>query len=858
MSQKNDNLKNQNLSPNNNREAANNTNVSEGLKSKIFIKNKFILIPLILLAIIALSAMAYFFVVNKESVIDVAVNKYTDKQADKDKRIDDSMWKFSLIKPVFAQIEEIVSKIKPSIPLSKIKISEIENLESFAKEENIQFSETQKQTLENDGFFLGYNNIIKDQSAWRDMDDFVDIYDSFDGNSNQYYRKQNNAIFISSDAALHLYHILVDRSFQKIEETKFQPMLRSMARALFLDSINKYNSTDNKNLKESYKRLSTYYLIPLVILDAGNDSSRVDLKPEEYDTFAQYLDAVDNQMIVNSEKDLEFSLDNKVYNEIELSDEIYNLAKSELELIQKASGKGPSPLFTPYRPEFENDYSQFKPRSHYTKNDILKSYFIAMMWYGRMGFVLKSPELTREALIMTGQINNLKVGEEELSKMWSNMSVVIDFFVGEVDDSTAYQYTDLIKEVYGDDNVLDKDFTDDEKLDEFIKKAKEELPLPKILSEVIIMSDYDAKTKEELLAETLQFRFMGQRFTPDAYIINKLTQGDEAPDTETGQKLPTMPTALMPLNIIAPDNQVVKNYLDEWVNDPIRIQKQNRQSDKIIAKVINRLKQEFFQYVPTVWTQNIYWSWLNCFKPLLAKYGDGYPYFMQTDNWLKKNLGTVFGSFTELKHDTLLYAKQSYAELGGGGDNPPELPPAVKGYVEPDLTFWNRIITLAETTERGLKDRNVFPQEFEYKYKAFIDSAIFFKQIAEQELQNQKISDDDFEKLRTISLNLRQVVSPIGNQELTEKEKRAGIIADIHTDAIHEQVLYEATGKPFIIYAVVKDTNGARLTRGAVFNHYEFTDSLDERLSDEDWQTKVYDGQGQLPAGDKWSIELIK
>jgi len=37
------------------------------------------------------------------------------------------------------------------------------------------------------------------------------------------------------------------------------------------------------------------------------------------------------------------------------------------------------------------------------------------------------------------------------------------------------------------------------------------------------------------------------------------------------------------------------------------------------------------------------------------------------------------GSWTELKHDTILYAKQVMAEMGGGG---PQTPP--HGYVEPN------------------------------------------------------------------------------------------------------------------------------------------------------------------------------
>lgn len=480
-----------------------------------------------------------------------------------------------------------------------------------------------------------------------------------------------------------------------------------------------------------------------------------------------------------------------------------------------------------------------------------------MMWYGRMGFTLNSPELTRDALIITGQINTLKSGEVSVARSWADMASAVDFFVGETDDLTAYQYTQVAKKIFG-ENVSEEKFSDQTLLSKFIATALEELPQPRILSEAILMQDIDSKAKQELLAETMQFRFFGQRFTLDSYIINKLTQGDEKPDPETGQKLPTMPTALMPIYLLNPSNGVVKSYLDKWINDPARIQKQNRVSDKVIAKVLGQLQNEIAGYDKLVWTQNIYWSWLDCFKTLLKKYGAGFPYFMQTEKWQKKNLGAVLGSFSELKHDTLLYAKQSYAELGAGGpDETRKLPAVVKGYVEPDMDFWNKIIILTEKIKDGLKSRNIFPEDFNYKYEKFVEAVKFFRQMAEQELSNKKISDEDFEKLRKIYNSLRIVIDPIANQELTDKEKRAGIIADIHTDVPHEEILYEATGKPYIIYVAVKDINGTRLTRGAVFSHYEFTDSLQERLSDEDWQAKVYNNKA-LPQADLWLQELIK
>jgi hypothetical protein len=370
------------------------------------------------------------------------------------------------------------------------------------------------------------------------------------------------------------------------------------------------------------------------------------------------------------------------------------------------------------------------------------------------------------------------------------------------------------------------------------------------------MQDVDAKTKAELLAETMQFRFMGQRFTLDAYILNKLTQGDESPDPQTGQKLPTMPTALMPVSLLAPENKVVKGYLDSWINDPARIAAQNRESDKVIAKVYDGLADEIKNYDRAKWTQNIYWSWLDTMRTLLRGYGDGYPLFMTNDNWQKKNLGTVLGTYTELKHDTLLYAKQSYAELGGGGPEG-ELPPVVKGYVEPDLEFWNKIIALAKKTKIGLESRNLMPDYFQARYDTFITQAEFYQKIAIAELNNDKINDDDFEKLRVSPLALSSIAEPLPGQELTDKDRRAGIIADIHTDAVKSQILYEATGKPFVIYTAIKDKNGARLTRGAVYNHFEFAEEIDGRLTDELWQDRVYSQKGSLPQTDKWSADLV-
>ena len=56
---------------------------------------------------------------------------------------------------------------------------------------------------------------------------------------------------------------------------------------------------------------------------------------------------------------------------------------------------------------------------------------------------------------------------------------------------------------------------------------------------------------------------------------------------------------------------------------------------------------------------------------------------MQSTAWQDKQLNTALGSWAELKHDTLLYAKQAYAGIGGCGWPAPPPPVIARNYVEP-------------------------------------------------------------------------------------------------------------------------------------------------------------------------------
>ena len=99
----------------------------------------------------------------------------------------------------------------------------------------------------------------------------------------------------------------------------------------------------------------------------------------------------------------------------------------------------------------------------------------------------------------------------------------------------------------------------------------------------------------------------------------------------------------------------------------------------------------------SIWTASLYSQWLYTLNPLLVTKGSGYPDFMQSEAWTRKNLQSYLGSYTELKHDTVLYSKQVMAEMGGGDVEKDD-----RGYVEPEPDVYARLANLTQATSDGL------------------------------------------------------------------------------------------------------------------------------------------------------------
>lgn len=732
----------------------------------------------------------------------------------------------------FAPYTLDVSKFVPSVPGTKARVEELNNLKNFenpvppqerlmSRAKPFRFSIGQKKSLAEKNFFVAsVHDLEFDEDPNAESartDDWTQIYERIGGWWGEFYRAPENAPFITTDYTLHVYHRLLEKEFEHAEQTVLYGHVHSLSRELF-DKASEQAIQSTGPEKESFERLGGYFMVPLALTESVQSEAFADSSADtKVDTLESALEIVER------------------YRE-QMDSQIADQVKGELRRIFDASVSDVPPLLGKYQlaanPNYQEDYTQFNPRSHYDKNSILRSYFRSMMWFGRQNLLAASPDLTRDSLVISQWLS-----DPELKKEWEAIYVPTTFFVGESDDLGIYEYQDILGQIGNKASFSSGD----------IQRAQvlaKEYRAPAILSSVLAGDDIAGKTKKELLESTRGFRFFGQRFTPDAFIFNQLTKGQER-----GPKLPSTPTALMVMSAFG--DRTSNLFLSDWID------KNAPDSRSAIKEKLGELEGKFSDMSEDMWTQNIYWGWIRTLKTLFQDSSKlaGYPYFMKGESWRVKDTNAALGSWTELKHDTLLYAKQSYAELGGGGDEPEHKPTVPKGYVEPNVEYWDRLLALSRMTYQGMNDFGLLDQVMQGRNEQFLDTIQFFRSIALQEIENKVISEADFERLRMEPGKLKNVIAVLPGDVDTEDNARAALVADVHTDVPGAQILYEANGKPDSVFVAVKDANGARLTRGLVYRYYEFTGPLAKRLTDKDWRAAVYNGK-DLSADDEKKVSF--
>jgi hypothetical protein len=637
--------------------------------------------------------------------------------------------------------------------------------------------------------------------------DFICIYEEFKDSFNP-------PIFVTTDTGLYLYYAVFDQALMNIEENLFVQDITDLTKVLLDYAIENFEQLD-EDLKEATKRNIAYLSVAQKLIDP-----------------------------------------NAIIPEL-----VADIVSSELDKIEAHRGMEESDIF-----KYTDDYSQYIPRGHYTRNETLKRYFKTMMWYGRMAFLLKGGQdglisehdakiQTMQALLLATSLKNTHVGEKIGLEVWDRIYSVTAFFVGFADDLTPKEYIYVLEKVLGSDFEL-SELYDENKLFS-IKKELALLPSPQIYGgtgNIVVSGPITDDSLNEALDKTKGMRLMGRRFVPDSYVFQHLTFPEVGGYTGDSQN--------RPFTIDSFGNRSYIRGLDLMAilgsNEALKILKEDGDTDFVnYNKRFVELKYEFDSLSQTEWNRNLYWSWLYSLKALLHEMPDEYPQFMQTQSWHKSRLNSALASWAQLRHDTILYAKQ-------GAPPPPAMFRIPPGYVEPNPVFWARLLSLTRMTIKGLEDFNMQMSdnyssisllEDPVRRLKFLEELlqklleISIKQLANEPLSSED-SEDFFRKLPSILLS---IVMDYESDECY----RTTLVADVHTVLADGKVVEEGVGYVDVIVVACPLADGkAFLAAGPVFSYYEFKHPMNDRLTDEAW-LKMLESP-EKPQRPTWYVPLMR
>jgi len=609
-------------------------------------------------------------------------------------------------------------------------------------------------------------------------------------------------VFISSDAILHAFHSSYDKILKETELIILIPKVEELLNSL----KNNFSTLESKantqaNLDLMLKDLDVYLTVASKLLTEN--------------TIPHYPE---NTSIVN---------------------EILGYINSEDFVTTSLFSTTPRKI----------DFSQFKPRGHYTDENYpkLANYFKTMIWFGKIELYLIAPQsLTKipiediqRQIIMSALFSEL-ISLSNQRALFDEIEFVIQTFVGDQDNVTLPDLEEVLEEV----KISSIDLLlDTVKVKEFQTTLKTKpYSGQKILSQILI-SDPFSPDKIEPASSFMPF---GQRFVIDSYITGSVVYDRVTNEGGPKRMLPSTLDILFALGNDA-TAQLLQDELDQYSYSP---------NLAALRYLVDNYESDF-------WNNSIYNLWLNSIRTLNpAKDRTSLPEFMQTAAWWQQKMNSQLSSWTELRHDNLLYAKQSYT--GGATCSYPF------SYVEPVPTFYNSIGTLASNTLEKLNKITAFDKQqlesFNNYFENLSSVADTLSQIAQKELSKESFTEHEVKFLKNMLYkNPEQICGTpehtgwypqlyYNDFEQGDFHKEDYLVADYHTAPTDAGgtfvgwVKHAGTGPIDLAIIIAKNSNNQDVAYvGPVSSYYEYTSTNFYRLTDDEWKETYLVQNGVRP-----------
>ncbi len=486
------------------------------------------------------------------------------------------------------------------------------------------------------------------------------------------------------------------------------------------------------------------------------------------------------------------------------------------------------------------DFSQFKPRGHYVGVPELEHYFRALMWLGRtdLRFAEQDPAGNwkfRPRQLMLAVILGQTVQSSGAATGLQNADDLLQLMVGPVD----YINVAGVQKIVSDNKWVkasDIAALSPAQIETLVGQLTGgQYGTQQIASQVL---EVDPTTSEPS-PQPPAFALLGQRFVIDSYVFSNVTFDRIIHNGVKVERV--LPNPLDVLFALGND-QVLPLLAGDFAKHPY-------------WGALNTVRWLVDQHDTAFWQGNLYNLWLDGLRQLNAPTtGAQFPFALRTPAWRDKTANTQLASWAQLRHDTLLYAKQSYT--GGVACEHPG------AYVEPYPQFFARMKLLGQVANQTLANSPVaetyVKQQLNQFFTNWQDIMGKLQTAAEHEVAGQGTTAEDQKFLKSV-ISAGNICGQVYSGWYTtlffkaeSLDKWKPTIADVHTNPNQgplpgPDVLHVATGNVSLMVLTVDTCTGAETFVGPTFRYHEVDVHEIKRLSDQDWEAQLKDGSAPPP-----------